>query len=80
MKFGVIFALFLSAALCTHAEHLPKDVSMDCTDGTCSLPTSGEAILSVVSPVPETAQNIQAPSPHQRLPLAASCASSPRRG
>ena len=55
MKLGVIFALFLSAALCAHAEHLPKDGSTDCTDGTCPLPVSGEAILSVVSPVPETA-------------------------
>ena len=55
MKLGVTFALFLSAALCAHAEHLPKDGSTDCTDGTCPLPVSGEAILSVVSPVPETA-------------------------
>ena len=55
MKLGVIFALFLSAALCVHAERPPKDGSTNCTDGTCSLPTSGEAILSVVSPVPETA-------------------------
>ena len=55
MKFGVIFALFLSAALCVHAERPPKDGSTNCTDGTCPLPASGEATLSVVSPVPETA-------------------------
>ena len=55
MKLGVIFVLFLSAALCVHAERPPKDGSTDCTDGTCSLPASGEATLSVVSPVPETA-------------------------
>ena len=55
MKYRVIFALFLSAALCVHAERPPKDGSTDCTDGTCPLPASGEATLSVVSPVPETA-------------------------
>ena len=55
MKFGVIFALCLSAALCAYAERPTKDGSMDCTDGTCPLPASREATLSVVSPVPETA-------------------------
>ena len=63
MKFGMTFALFLSAALCVQAKHPPKDGSMDCANGTCPLPTSGETTLSVVSPVPETAVKPMAAAP-----------------
>ena len=63
MKFGMTFALFLSAALCAQAERLQKEGSMACTDGTCPLPTSGETTLSVVSPVPETAVKPMAAAP-----------------
>ena len=63
MKFGVIFALCLSGALCAYAERQTKDGSMDCTDGICPLPVSGEALLSVVSPVPESAVEPMEPAP-----------------
>ena len=55
MKFGVTFALFLSVALCAQAGQSHQEGAQKCADEVCSLPTSGEAILSVVSPVPETA-------------------------
>ena len=66
MKFGVIFTLFLSAALCAYAERPPKEGPMDCTEDTCPLPTSGEATLSVVSPVPESAIEPLAAAPRLR--------------
>ena len=55
MKLGVIFALFLSAALCAQAGLSYKENAQKCADGTCPMPETGEATLSVVSPVPESA-------------------------
>ena len=55
MKFGVTFALFISAALCAKAGQSHLENAQKCSDGLCPPPTSGEGEISVVSPVPETA-------------------------
>ena len=63
MKLGVMFALFLSAVLCTQAGQSHQENAQKCADGLCPLPASGEATLSVVSPVPETAIEPMAAAP-----------------
>ena len=55
MKFGAMLTIFLSAALCAKAGQSHQENAQKCSDGLCPLPASGEATLSVVSPVPETA-------------------------
>ena len=55
MKFGVTFALFLSAALCAKAWQSHQEDAQKCADGLCPIPETSEATLSVVSPVPESA-------------------------
>jgi hypothetical protein len=55
MKFGMTFALFLSAALCAKAWQSHQEDAQKCADGLCPIPETSEATLFVVSPVPETA-------------------------
>ena len=63
MKFGAMLAIFLSAALCAHAGQSHQENAQKCSDSLCPLPASGEATLSVVSPVPETAIEPMAAAP-----------------
>ena len=63
MKYRVTFALFLSATLCAQAGLSYKENAQKCADGTCPMPETGEATLSVVSPVPETAVKPMAAAP-----------------
>ena len=63
MKFGAMLALFLSAALCAQAAQSHLENEQKCSDGLCPLPASGEATISVVSPVPETAIEPMAAAP-----------------
>lgn len=63
MKFGAMLAIFLSAALCAHSGQSHQENAQKCSDSLCPLPASGEATLSVVSPVPETAIEPMAAAP-----------------
>ncbi len=56
-------SLVTMMALCVHAECLAQQGAQKCTDGTCPLPSQGEATFSVVSPVPETAIKPMAAAP-----------------
>ena len=56
-------SLVTMMALCVCAECLAQQGAQKCTDGTCPLPSQGEATFSVVSPVPETAIKPMAAAP-----------------
>ena len=55
MNINMKVSLVAMMALCVCAECLAQQGAQKCTDGTCPLPSQGEATFSVVSPVPETA-------------------------
>ena len=63
MKFGAMLAIFLLAALCAQAGQSHKENTQKCADGLCPMPETGEAVISVVSPVPETAIEPMAAAP-----------------
>ena len=56
-------SLIAMTVLCVSTECLAQQGTPKCTDGTCPLPTQGEAMFSVVSPVPETAIEPMAAAP-----------------
>ena len=56
-------SLIAMMTFCACTECLSHQSAQKCTDGTCPLPTQGEATFSVVSPVPEAAIKPMAAAP-----------------